>query len=94
MTTDVPQFIGPNNYLYVTLEDKHGKERNFPIHFLVANTHVPNPKKFRFIKHKNGNIHDNSAENLEWCSYEEYKKSTKLVIVNHCYHCVTKNQLC
>ena len=36
------------------------------VHELVANAFAPNPLNFKKIRHKNGNIHDNRASNLEW----------------------------
>ena len=33
---------------------------------LVANAFVPNPNNFKNIRHKNGNLLDNRASNLEW----------------------------
>ena len=36
------------------------------VHELVANAFLPNPLNFKKIRHKNGNIYDNRASNLEW----------------------------
>ena len=36
------------------------------VHRMVAETFVPNEAEHKFVKHKNGQHHDNRASNLEW----------------------------
>lgn len=45
---------------------KNGRSRNVILHRLVAEAFIPNPQKLPYIIHKNGNITDNTAANLEW----------------------------
>jgi hypothetical protein len=36
------------------------------VHRLVAEVFVPNPKNLRFVNHKDLDIYNNNADNLEW----------------------------
>lgn len=47
----------------------HGKR--VKIAYLVARAFVPNSECRRFVRHKNGDVADNRAENLEWCDEKE-----------------------
>jgi hypothetical protein len=48
------------------LGDKKTKTKS--VHILVATEFLDNPNNYTCIKHKNGNLHDNRVENLEWIS--------------------------
>lgn len=62
--------------------DKHGYEMavmlndrgewiaNY-IHDLVATAFIPNPDGKKYVRHKDGNIRNNRAENLEWTDEPE-----------------------
>lgn len=57
-------------YLQVRLK-VNGKNKTFYLHRLVAETFVKNPDGKKDINHKDGNIRNNKASNLEWGSEEE-----------------------
>lgn len=41
------------------------------IHELVAEAFIPNPDNKKYIRHKDGNIRNNRATNLEWSDEPE-----------------------
>jgi hypothetical protein len=49
------------------------KNTKLPVHIIVAKTFLRNPKNYKFVRHKNGDLHDNNVDNLEWCEFI-YKK--------------------
>ena len=55
-----------NGYLYVTI-NRH----SVPIHRLVATCFLDNKANLPCINHKDGNKHNNSVDNLEWCTFSE-----------------------
>lgn len=56
-----------NGYEFVKLED--GK--HYFRHQLVAKYFIPNPNGYTEINHKDENPHNNSVDNLEWCTHKE-----------------------
>jgi len=44
------------------------KMYNRTIHTLVANTFILNELNYEVVNHKDGNKHNNTVENLEWCT--------------------------
>lgn len=61
-----------------------GRNKQFLIHRLVAETYIPNPKKYPQVNHINGNKSDNRVENLEWCNNSQNLiHSVKIGTYNH-----------
>ena len=61
-----------SGYVYVHLFD--GKRKNgrcHRLHRIVAEAFLPNPNGYEQVNHINGNKTDNSASNLEWCSFQQ-----------------------
>lgn len=56
-------------YLKVGLS-KNGIQSTLYIHRLVGQTFIDRKENCNFINHKDENKHNNSANNLEWCSNE------------------------
>lgn len=65
----VAQIENKNGYIGVNLLDKNNRSFQL-VHRLVAMAFIPNPKQLPCVNHKDENPHNNSADNLEWCSYE------------------------
>lgn len=61
-------------YLKVNLSKPYGDKkghslRTFIVHRLVAEAFIPNPDNLPCVNHKDENKHNNSVDNLEWCSH-------------------------
>ena len=56
-----------HGYLYCRLWNGR-RQRNVPIHRIVAETFIENPDAKPWINHKDGNILNNHMSNLEWVS--------------------------
>lgn len=66
-----------NGYIRVTLyADK--KSKDCRVHRLVASAFIPNPKNLPEVNHKDKNLDNNRASNLEWVTARDNKK--------HAYH--------
>ena len=61
------QHNGSSKYLLVVLY-KNGIQKNHLVHRLVAKTFVENPSNLPQVNHKDENILNNYANNLEWCT--------------------------
>lgn len=73
--------LGENKYLHVTLWKNH-KGKNYSVHQLVAKAFIENPNNYKEINHKDENIRNNKADNLEWCDHKyniNYGTRTKKV---------------
>lgn len=57
-----------NRYVKIHLD------KFYPLHKLVAEHFLPNPKGFTEVNHKDGNRYNNCASNLEWCSHRTNMK--------------------
>lgn len=60
--------IWENNqgYLMARLINDDGEFDDRPVHYLIAEAFVPNPHKYEYLLHKDGDIKNNHADNLEW----------------------------
>ena len=53
---------------------RNGEVYRKPLHRLLMETFIPNPNNLPCINHIDGNILNNSLENLEWCTYGHNQK--------------------
>lgn len=73
-TQRVPgRLLTPNGYAeshhYAAVHlRKDGSNRTAEVHRLVANAFVPNPDNMDVVDHIDGNMFNNTASNLRWCS--------------------------
>jgi hypothetical protein len=58
--------LNDDGYEVVMLKNKKGEVEEHQVHVLVAKTFVPNPLNLLNVRHKDGNILNNRADNLEW----------------------------
>lgn len=65
--TIIKQASYPNGYLTICLK-ANGNKENCLVHRLVGKAFVPGYFDGADINHKNENVKDNRAENLEWCT--------------------------
>ena len=65
----IKQWENRRGYKMVTLS-KHGKQKHFPVHRLVAIAYLENPENLPCINHKDENKTNNNSDNLEWCNYQ------------------------
>lgn len=62
-----------NGYLRCDI-NINGKTKSHLVHKLVAEKFIPNPDNKPFVNHIDGNKHNNSVDNLEWCTRSENEK--------------------
>ena len=66
------------NYLTASLYHKGNTKSTYAkVHMLVANAFVPNPEGYTYVRHKNGKLLDNRADNLEWVETEPKKRKRR-----------------
>lgn len=71
------QFNNRTGYKFVQLY-LNKKMHNVTIHRLVAETFIENTENLSTVNHKDGNKHNNTVDNLEWCSNEyNHKHATE-----------------
>ena len=59
------------HYAKVRLIIANVSDNEYHVHRLVADAFVENPKGFPNVRHINGDIHDNRADNLAWVTQRE-----------------------
>lgn len=62
----VKQKKNKDGYNVVTLTNNSGESKEFRVDYLVASSFVPNPHNYKNIRHIDGNVNNNRADNLEW----------------------------
>ena len=67
------QLDNSNGYLRCGM-NIDGKPKLHLVHRLVAENFIPNPNNKPFVNHIDGNKHNNSVNNLEWCTKSENEK--------------------
>ena len=67
-----------DHYRIVSLKDINGKVRSFYVHRLVALAFLPNPENSWGLIHIDGNVHNNSLDNLKWMGKRVYSDSGEL----------------
>lgn len=73
---------GTTGYIHVNLS-KFNKYKTFDIHRLVASMFIPNPEKYKYVNHIDGNKLNNYYKNLEWTTAKENTKhATELGLKN------------
>ena len=56
---------------------KNGTAKTFLVHRIVAITFLSNPYDYKIVNHKDGNKHNNSVANLEFCTSQENNRHAK-----------------
>ena len=82
-------------YEFVTLY-KLGTCKQMYVHRLVAATFIGGAHKGeKEVNHKDGNKHNNSVNNLEWCSKKENNQHSRYVLGNGCFkvRCVETGEI-
>lgn len=65
----------PNGTGYARVSmNLEGKNKEYFVHRLVAKCFVPNPDNLPVVNHKDGDKHNNHADNLEWVTSSENNK--------------------
>lgn len=64
--------VDKDGYLRVRLTTAESKRRNFPVHRLVLMMFAPCKNMMELqVNHIDGNKHNNTLSNLEWCTCQE-----------------------
>lgn len=66
---EIKQFDNSNGYYRVNMRLENDKtSKSYLVHRLVAKLFIPEEEGKCFVNHKDGNKHNNSFDNLEWCT--------------------------
>ncbi len=63
-----PWVDSQGHYLMIRLISPNGVQKKMLLHRLVAQTFIPNPNNLPEVNHKDKNMQNAKAENLEWCT--------------------------
>lgn len=66
VTATIPTSKNKKGNPYVYINDSNGINRQMYIARLVAFAFVPNPNNYSCVNHKDGDLLNNNADNLEW----------------------------
>lgn len=74
---------GSSPYLSVPIRaEMYVGHTQMRVHILVAELFVENPMHYPYVKHVNGDLHDNRAENLVWTEEYELHRTKQNVVVD------------
>lgn len=59
-----------NPYMMATIRDSYGVKHGIKLARIVAHEFIPNWLNFEYVRHKNYNLLDNGAYNLEWVEHQ------------------------
>ena len=69
---ELKQHENDHGYLYISVYTTNGDEVHLSVHRAILSSFDPiDNKNEKEVNHKDGNIHNNCVENLEWCSRQE-----------------------
>lgn len=80
------KILTPKNrglYLCVLLS-KEGVRTAHSIHRLVAEAFIPNPDRLPQVNHKDEDKHNNTRDNLEWCTNEYNQRYSRGIPLSLC----------
>lgn len=63
--------LHPDGYMHIFLHHPLKPSKSFWIHVLVAKYFISNPNNYKRVKHKDGNILNNTIHNLVWCNQSD-----------------------
>jgi hypothetical protein len=65
-----------NGHLFIMRKKKASSPNwSYQVALIVAETFLPNPKRYKYISHINNDISDNRLENLEWVKHGKIEKT-------------------
>lgn len=81
---ELKPFLDKDGYYRVRLvlihNEGRGKRKNVPIHRLVAEAFIPNPKNLETVDHIDCNKTNNYVKNLQWMSIEDNSRKSILTM--------------